>query len=106
MLTPKFEWKRDEKTLVKSCKVQEFELETVSAFSPESYDVYMNISGYVLQVAYISLSRGTLTIIMDKREIYSATPKGYGQFEDNEREFYLSLCLGAIRLEYEKCTKT
>lgn len=103
MLKPHFEWKRDEKTLIKTCKVAEFELETVSAFSPESYDVYKD--GFD-KVAYIRLSRGTLTVLVGKREIYSATPKGYGQFEDGEREFYLSLCLGAIRLEYEKCTKT
>jgi hypothetical protein len=101
-ITPKFEWKRDEKTLVKSCRVEEFELETVSAFSPESYDVYRD--GFD-KIAYISLSRGLLTVKMGKRQIYSAMPNGYGQFEDTEREFYLSLCLGAIRLEYEKCMK-
>lgn len=107
MLIPKFEWKRDEKTLVQTCKVAEFTLETISPFCPESYDVYMEISGYVLHVAYIRLSRGVLTVLMcDKREVYSTKPDGYGQFKDKEREFYLSLCLGAIRLECEKCMKT
>jgi hypothetical protein len=64
---------------------------------PEQYNA-LDEEGRI--VAYLRLRHGTFTVQMGGpggEYIYEAHPQGDGSFEFDEREFYLSTALEAIR---------
>lgn len=64
-------------------------LKLTSSSFPEQYDVYLGDE----QVAYFRLRHGIFRVDIPEcggETIYHAKPKGSGQFEPDEREYYLT----------------
>lgn len=69
-------------------------LELGSFACPEAYDVY-NGKGH--RIGYLRLRHGNFTVEYKNKIIYSATPKGDGNFYNEEREFYLTKAIEIIK---------
>lgn len=74
---------------------QMFELICSCIACPEQYDVLLNGK----QVGYIRLRHGHLRVdcpdCMDET-VFKGEPKGDGMFDDDERAYWMDLCLSAI----------
>lgn len=64
---------------------------------PEQYDAYVDDTD--TKVGYLRLRHGSFTVDFPDcggETIYEASPRGDGQFEDDERHHYLSYAVDAI----------
>lgn len=62
---------------------------------PEQYDAFLGD----LQVGYLRLRHGAFRVDYPEcggETIYEASPKGDGEFEDDERDYYLRFAVDAI----------
>lgn len=62
---------------------------------PEQYDVFRDGR----KIGYLRLRWGEFTASVhpgDDHPVYEAEPKGYGEFEDDEREGYLTAAVRAL----------
>lgn len=80
-----------------------FKLKQSCAGCPETYNVYLDN----VYVGYLRLRNGYFNAYYSDRNVYSASPKGDGIFEYDERDFYLNEACKAIRaaIENEKLPK-
>jgi hypothetical protein len=72
------------------------ELKRTCYACPEQYDAWMNGKA----VGYLRLRHGAFTVFCPNAPgemVYEASPKGDGQFEDDEREAYLNSATLAIK---------
>jgi hypothetical protein len=68
---------------------------------PEQYDVFDRSNK---RVGYLRLRHGWFRVDMPccgGKTVYEAGPRGEGMFDDDEREFYLTEAIRAIRKELE-----
>lgn len=66
---------------------------------PEQWDVFFNGN---VQVGYLRLRHGNFTAEMPNSGgllVYQANPEGDGLFQDDEREFFLTMAIHAIDLK-------
>ena len=81
------------------------ELEQTCGACPEQYDAYIGET----EVGYLRLRHGRFTVqYPDSRGevVYSASPKGDGCFESDEREYYLNEAKKALLNRFfEDCIK-
>jgi len=73
--------------------MNKFQLDKTCGACPEQYDVYLD----GVEVGYMRLRHGFFTVECQGEEVYSASPNGDGEFEDDEREHYLNEGCKAIR---------
>lgn len=73
-----------------------FILEKTCSVCPEQYDVYLDGK----QVGYLRLRHGHFRCdypSWGEETIYSAYPKGDGEFYDDERDYYITEALKSIK---------
>lgn len=82
------------------CELAGFKLVCTCPACPEQYDVFDIATG--AQVGYLRLRHGMFRADYPEcggKTVYTATPKGDGLFNDDERQKYLEEALAAIRKE-------
>lgn len=84
------------KSLMYGCELKQ------TCFScPEQYAVFYEDT----QIGYLRLRHGIFTAVYPEvsgRVVYTASPKGEGEFEDSERYYYLNFACYALRKAHKK----
>jgi len=78
----------------------DIKLVQTSPVVPEQYDA---INGKGETVGYLHLRHGTFRVEVPDvggKTVFAARPKGYGAFDDNEREYFLNQAVAAIKSSY------
>ncbi len=75
-------------------------LEMTCGSCPEQYNVYLGER----QIGYLCLRHGMFTASypdVDGHQVYAASTRGDGNFEDNERMYHLSLAVAMLKNNME-----
>jgi hypothetical protein len=81
--------------------IEDIKLECTCNMCPEQYDAFIDKK----QVGYLRLRRGRFFVLCPNVKgemIYEDFPRGYGAFEEDEREHFLKLAKEAILKEVNK----
>lgn len=73
-------------------EINGYQLECTCSACPEQYDVYKNGEA----VGYLRLRHGHFRAEYNRTIVYEADTEGDGLFEENEREFHLTMAIIAI----------
>lgn len=98
-VVPSVRGKSEHKMWLKPIMIQGYRLEKTCSACPEQYDVY---AGEEI-VAYFRLRHGHFRVDVPDcggETIYTASPKGDGIFEDDERVMYLTSAILAVQEYY------
>lgn len=85
--------------------IQDMNLVRTCEGSPEQYEVFCKDGTCI---AYLRLRHGEFTVKCPDAHgecVYCATPKGYGTFEDDERDEYIKAAKQAIAKYYSRIQK-
>lgn len=98
-VVPSVRGKDEHKMWLKPIMIHGYRLEKTCSACPEQYDVY---AGDEI-VAYFRLRHGSFRVDVPDcggETIYTASPKGDGLFEDDERMMYLTSAILAVQEYY------